>query len=233
MALDANIQSRIVSLTDAHWSEHVHDAGFAELTEGKETGQRIAAYVDERTCDLLKVNLDTRYEGDSKGRTRERSMGDIWVRSQGIYNPINVKAGLQNMRSRPNVVAMQKLLDYILNRWIDSYYLLIVKFDLSAGMSHKTYFIDILDWIDFIRYDAGPGQIMLREQDLYDELDAGRVPDSRNIFEKAEALFELFERQVQTLIANRRERLNRQRALSREFQRTDFTVDQSQVKFVP
>jgi len=233
MALDANVQSRIISLTDAHWSEHVHDAGFAELTEGKETGHRIADYVDDRTCALLKVNLDTRYEGDQRGRIRKRSMGDIWVRSQGIYNPINVKAGLQNMRGQPNVVSMQKLLHYILNRWIDSYYLLIVKFDLSAGMSHKSYFIDILDWIDFITYDAGPGQIMLREQDLYDELDAERVPDSRTIFEKVEALFELFERQLQALFANRQERLNRQRALSREFHGTDFIVDQSQMKFVP
>ena len=169
MALEANFQSRIISLTNAHWSEHVHDVGFAELTEGKETGHRIADYVDDRTCALLKVNLDTRYEGDQRGRiSRKRSMGDIWVRSQGIYNPINVKAGLQNMRGQPNVVSMQKLLDYILNRWIDSYYLLIVKFDISAGMSHKSYFIDMLDWLDFITYDAGPGQIMLREQDLYD-----------------------------------------------------------------
>lgn len=233
MALSADIQTKIITLTDAHWSEHVHDAGFAELTEGKETGHRIADYVDDRTCALLKVNLDTCYEGDSKGRVRKRSMGDIWVRSQGVYNPINVKSGLQDMRGQPNVVSMQKLLDYILNRRIDSYYLLIVKFDLSASVSHKLHFIDMLDWIDFVTYDAGPGQIMLREQDLYDELDAGRVPDGRTIFEKVDALFDLFERQLQALFANRQERLNRQRALSRQFQRTPFAVDQSRMRFVP
>ena len=233
MTLSADVQSKIISLTNSHWTEHVHDAGFSELTEGKETGHRIADYVDDRTCSLLKVNLDTRYEGDSKGRIRKRSMGDIWVRSQGIYNPVNVKSGLQDMRGQPNVVSMQKLLDYILNRRIDSYYLLIVKFDLSASVSHKLYFIDMLDWIDFVTYDAGPGQIMLREQDLYDELDAGRIPDSRTIFEKVDALFDLFERQLQALFANRQERLSRQRALSRQFQRAPFAVDQSQMKFVP
>ena len=160
-------------------------------------------------------------------------MGDIWVRSQGIYSPVNVKSGLQGMRGQPNVVSMQKLLDYILNRRIDSYYLLIVKFDLSASVSHKLYFVDMLDWIDFVTYDAGPGQIMLREQDLYDELDAGRVPANRTIFEKVDALFNLFERQLQALFANRQERLSRQRALSRQFQSAPFTVDQSQMKFVP
>ena len=127
MGISNDVHSRIATLTDAHWAKHIHDTGFAELIEGKELGHRIADYVDDRTCALLKVNLDTRYEGDRNGRIKKRSMGDIWVRSQGIYNPINVKSGLQNMRGQPNVVSMQKLLDYILKRWIDSYHLLIVK----------------------------------------------------------------------------------------------------------
>ena len=39
----------------------------------------MADYVDDRTCSLLKVNLDTRYEGNRKGEVRKRSMGDIWA----------------------------------------------------------------------------------------------------------------------------------------------------------
>ena len=227
-------QSSIASLTNSHWAEHIHDASFAELIAGKEPGHRIADYVDDRTCALLKVNFDTRYEGDRRGGIRKRSMGDIWVHSQGIYNPINVKSGLQDMRGQPNVVSMQKLLDYILKRWIDSYYLLIVKFDISEQIaSHKLYFIDVLDWIDFITYDAGPGQIMLREQDLYDELGGTGVPAQRTIFEKVDALFDLFERQLRALFTNRQERLERQRAMSKQFQQTPFSVDQSQMEFVP
>ena len=232
MGISAEVQSRIVSATNAHWADHVHDAGFAELLEGKEQGHRLAHYVDDRTCALLKVNLDTRYEGDRNGQVKKRSMGDIWVRSQGIFNPINVKSGLQDMRGQPNVVSMQKLLDYLLRRWIDSYHLLIVKFDLSAGISHKLYFIDVLDWIDFITYDAGPGQIMLREQDLYSELDSNGVPPSRTVFEKVDALFKLFERQLQALFANRQERLDRQRSLTTAFQNQPFLVNQSAMRFV-
>ncbi len=159
-------------------------------------------------------------------------MGDIWVSSHGVYNPINVKAGLQAMRGQPNVVSMQKLLDYVLKRWIDSYYLLIIKFDLSTAITHRVYFIDLLDWLDFITYDAGPGQIMLREQELYDELDAGRVPEHRTIFEKVESLFVLFERQLRALFANRQQRLDRQRAMAQEFRQEEFIVDQSEMKFV-
>lgn len=235
MALSPAVQRRIETLTNEHWAAHVHDVGFRELTSGKETGHRIADYVDDRTCSLLKVNLDTRHESDGKGRIRKRSMGDIWALSRGIYNPINVKSGLQHMNGQPNVVSMQKLLDYIiLKRWIDSYYLLIIKFDLSStnDITHKLYFIDLLDWLDFITYDAGPGQIMLREQALYDRIDSNGLPANRTIFEKVEVLFDLFERQLNSLFSNRKDRLNRQRDLSLQFQRSKFVVDQSRMMFV-
>ena len=233
MAISIDTQSRIIDLTNAHWAEHVRDESFAELIIGKEPGHRMADYVDDRTCALLKINLDTRYEGNGKGAIRKRSMGDIWIRSQGIYNPINVKSGLQAMKGQPNVVSMQKLLDYVLKRRIDSYYLLIIKFDLSTNITHKSYLIDLLDWTEFITYDAGPGQIMLREQELYDKLDTGYTLQYRTIFEKVESLFRLFERQLQALFSNRQQRLARQRTLAQSFQQAKFVVDQSQLEFVP
>lgn len=232
MPLLPDVQRRVENLTNAHWKEHVGDAGFAELIAGKEPGHRIADYVDDRTCALLKVNLDTRYEGDGKGSHRMRSMGDIWVHSNGMYNPINIKSGLQNMKGQPNVVSMQKLLDYILKRWIDSYYLLIIKFDMSRN-THKLYFIDLLDWLDFITYDAGPGQIMLKEQDLYEAIESKRTPEYKDIFEKVEVLFDLFERQLKALFTNRQQRISRQREMSQEFRNSNFIVDQTSMEFVP
>ena len=70
MGISQQVQSKIVALTNAHWAEHVHDAGFAELVKGKEPGHRIADYVDDRTCALLKVKFDTRYEGDATDASR-------------------------------------------------------------------------------------------------------------------------------------------------------------------
>ena len=175
----------------------------------------------------------TRYEGNGRGEIRKRSMGDIWVRSRGIYNPVNVKAGLQGMNGQPNVVSMKRLLDYILRRQIDSYYLLIVKFDLSETITHKLYLIDLLEWTDFITYNAGPGQIMLRERELYSALDSGHVPEDQTIFEKVDSLFSLFERQLRALFVSRRERLESQRILAREFEQSLFVVDQSQMEFIP
>ncbi len=233
MALDKNLQDRIVNLTDQHWSKHVQDRGFAELIDGKEPGHRMADYVDDRTCSLLKVNLDTRYEGDTKGSPRKRSMGDIWISSQGIFNPINVKTGLQAQNGQPNVVSMQKLLDYLFNRWIDSYHLLIIKFAISDDITHKSYLIDLLDWTDYITYDAGPGQIMLKEKDFFDAFDSGHIPRMRPVKEKVESLFLLFENQLRALIVNRQDRIHRQRSMFQEFRRNDFVVNQSNMRFVP
>lgn len=226
-------------MVNEHWASHVRDSGFVELIDGKEPGHHIADYVDDRTCSLLKVNLDTRYEGDRKGGPLKRSMGDIWVQSRGIFNPVNVKSGLQGRKGQPNVVSMRKLLNYMFQHRIDSYYLLMVKFSIAEEtspaeeISHQAYLFDLLDWLEFVTYDAGPGQIMLREQEFYDAFDTGRQPRARSIQQKVTVLFDLFEEQVQALIDNRLERLHNQRQMLAAFLSTDFAVNQAGMRFVP
>ena len=160
-------------------------------------------------------------------------LGDIWISSQGIFDPINVKSGLQAQNGQPNVVSMQKLLDYLFSGWIDSYHLLIIKFAISDDITHKSYLIDLLDWTDYITYDAGPGQIMLKEKDFYDAFDSGRIPRMRPVKEKVESLFQLFENQLRALIVNRQGRIDRQRSMFQEFLRNDFVVNQSNMRFIP
>lgn len=233
MSIDRVLQDQIVRLTNEHWAAHVKDAAFAELVSGKEPGHRMADYVDDRTSALLKVNLDTRYEARANGSPKKRSMGDVWVHSNGIFNPVNIKSGEQGMNGQPNMVSMQKLLDYIFRSWIDSYYLLIVKFDLSEQITHKAFLIDLLDWTDYITYDAGPGQIMLRENEFYDAHESGHRPQGRPIIEKVDSLFTCFEEGVKSLFANRQQRFDRQNKLFDCFKNKPFVVDQSEMTFVP
>ena len=220
-------------MTERHWREHVRNRGFADLIAGKEPGHRMADYVDDHTTALLKVKLDTRHEGTTAGSVRKRSMGDIWIHSQGMFNPINIKSGLQNMSGQPNLVSMQKLLDYLFRRWIDSYYLLVIKFALGPDITHRVFLVDLLDWIDFLAYDAGPGQIMLWEEDFYRAHAEGHEPPHRTVVEKAEHLFDMFERQLRALFENRKRRLVRQRRLLDDFGTADFVVGQSSMRFLP
>lgn len=233
MAITNATQSQIISLADEYWSAHVREEDFVQLISGKEPGHRMADYVDDQTTSLLKVSsLITRYEASANGRIKKRSMGDVWVQSNGILNPVNVKSGLLRTNGQPNVVSMQKLLNYIFNRWIDSYYLLVIKFHQNNEITHKSYLIDLLDWVDFITYDAGPGQIMLHERDFYEAFDSGQIPRERTIVEKTEFLFQLFERQLISLFTNRKERLERQKDMLDGFRDPEFTVDQSNMTFV-
>jgi hypothetical protein len=164
---------------------------FQNLFRGKEIGHRIADYVDENTTAMLEQNFDVQHEVNPKGKKRSRSMGDVWVKSNGIYNPINVKAGEAGMNGQPNMVSLTKLIEAILHEQVDSYYLLIVKMDSldspsKLGVVAKTvitphvYLVDMLDYLDFITFDSGPGQAMLKEKQFYAAHQSGRMPPQRS-----------------------------------------------------
>ncbi len=232
--LENTTHKKILDLTNRYWKKHTKETTFSRLVSGKEPGHRMADYVDDKTVSLLKIEFDTRYEANSRGQIKRRSMGDVWIHSNGMYNPVNVKSGEQLKNGQPNVVSMQKLLDYIFKRWIDSYYLLIVKFHLGNSIEHKAYLIDLLDWLEFIAFDAGPGQIMLREADFYQAHESGIRPRSSDISSKVEKLFSIFERGMRNLLTNREKRLQRQRGLFQAFATAgEFTIDQSEMNFIP
>jgi hypothetical protein len=109
-----------------------------------------------------------------------------------------------------------------------------VKFRLAPPIAHRVYLIDLLDWLDFVAFDAGPGQIMLREADFYDAYEGGARPSGATIQGKVEKLFSRFEDATQRLFNNRQKRLDRQRGLLKAFTaESAFVVDQSSMHFVP
>lgn len=166
--LDPETAQRVLALTIDYWNAHVKHPDFVGLASGKEIGHRIADYVDERTTKLIMDNFPTARQYSRNGKIRDRSMGDIWVSSNGIYNPINVKAGEAGKKGQPNMVSLKRLLRALLLHQIDSYYLLIVKMVImKANISPVVYLVDILDQLDYTTYNAGPGQIMLKERQFY------------------------------------------------------------------
>lgn len=206
---------------------------FRALFSGKEIGHRIADYVDERTTQMLEESFTAVHELDSAGRVRARSMGDLWLQSGGIYNPINVKAGEAGKNGQPNMVSLTKLLDALLRHQIDSYYLLIVKMRLSSvpasaevpesrltpdEIAANVYLVDMLEYLDYITFDAGPGQTMLRERQFYEAADSGWRPPKQTIGNKVSRLIDLLEDGDRRLIENRRKKMERLRAGFLEYQ---------------
>jgi hypothetical protein len=206
--IDAETREKIVAHTKKFWEEHVTTQQFTAMASGKEIGHRIADYVDDQTVSYLKVDSDVNVmsQVDVHGSTIKRSMGDLWVYSNNMYNPVNIKSGITT-NGNPNVVSLGKLIRALFAHQIDSYYLLIVKTPLVdgsiVGTTPKVFLIDLLDYLDFINFDAGPGQTMLKEKELYAELLKDTPPPILNTEQKVQKCMEILEDGFQRLIANR------------------------------
>lgn len=183
----------------AFWKEKAQDRHFIEMAKGKEIGHRIADYVDEKTTSFLHAHYSAAFERDKSGSKKPRSMGDVWIEENNFYHPVNIKTGVSGTNGQPNMVAMRKLLKCLLQRQIDSYYLLMVKF--ADGLP-TVYFLDMLDYIEFLSFDSGPGQIMLRAQDFFEQFESHNIA-TRNLLTKAEYLMEMLKEGDERLQANR------------------------------
>ena len=110
-----------------YWEKLARTKQFIDLAQGKEIGHRIADFVDEKTASFIHANYDAAFEKNVRGQKKMRSMGDVWLKADDIYHPINIKTGISDT-GQPNMVALRKLLRSILGCQIDSYYLLMIKF---------------------------------------------------------------------------------------------------------
>lgn len=220
--------AKILQQTSKLWKEKVQTSSFLELTRGSERGHRIADYVGDVTASLLKTRFETRFQTSRVGIQRSRSMGDIWLRCGGIYNPINVKTGEFGKNGQPNIVSLKKLLRALLADQIDGYYLLIVKFNLGNPPSCHPYFIDLLEHLDFSTFDSGPGQMMLKERDFYAATSQGWKPGRLSLRKKIRVLFAKLEAGEKRLALNRKRDLDKLRQYYKAYRdHPKHTLDQS------
>jgi hypothetical protein len=244
----SNEHSRIIlTATKNLWKEQVEVESFRAIFGGKEIGHRIADYVDQTTTNVILDEVPSMFEMKSNGKVMTRSMGDIWVKSNGIMNPLNVKAGEAGKNGQPNLVSLNKILSALLTRKIDSYYLLIIKFSadmdelaqlVKQGKSIKDkiqpqiYFVDMLDHLDHVVFDSGPGQLMLKEGAFYAFMEAGLTPPSLTLSEKIKRLVDLREDGDRRLIANRKATLETMRKNVEKFAKNpNRAIDQTGYHF--
>ena len=237
----------ILEATKTLWKEQVEVESFRTIFGGKEIGHRIADYVDQTTTNVILDEVPAMFEMKANGKVMTRSMGDIWIKSNGMMNPLNVKAGEAGKNGQPNLVSLNKILSALLTRKIDSYYLLIIKF--SADMEElarlvkqgksirdkiqpQIYFVDMLDYLDYVVFDSGPGQLMLREGNFYEAMDSGKQPPILTLPEKIKRLVDLREDGDRRLIANRKATLDKMRKNVEKFAKDpDKKIDQTGYHF--
>jgi hypothetical protein len=223
--LSLTTQRSITSETSDYWMTEVRKPEIIQIAKGKEIGHKLADLVDEKTTALLTVKYLTKHQHDLQDQKRSRSMGDMWLQDNGIYNPINVKTGIVGAEGQPNLVSLKKVLGAIMAQQIDSYYLLIVKMEIRPEeIAPSAYLIDMLDWMDYVTFDSGPGQMMLKAVKFFAEYSPERQP-TLGIRDKVKKLMNLYEDGERRLKENREHDLDRYRLeFSRFMAGGDFAV---------
>jgi hypothetical protein len=188
--------------------ELVTSQRFLDIAKGKEIGHRIADFVDGEVDSKLFTSfpLDTvKHEVDRNNEKIPRSMGDLWFKSNEIFNPINIKTGIVE-KGQPNICSLVRVFEKLVSHQIDSYYLLIIKFQPTGnGFIPKVYFFDILDYLDYVQYDSGTGQMMLKEDKFYKEFISYKIP-KLTLKEKVDKCFNIINNATDILILHRRQR---------------------------
>jgi hypothetical protein len=82
----------------------------------------------------------------------------------------------------------------------------------------RVYLVDMLDHLDVVNFDSGPGQLMLKEKQFYLKMSSEDKTDSLSLAQKIEKLIELKEKGDETLIANRLSRSKKLKELKREYE---------------
>jgi hypothetical protein len=201
-------QTRLIEVLRPHWEAEVISEDFERAVAGKEPGHRIADYAEERTVEFVAAEqLPVAYQYNPKKAQRDRSMGDFWLRSGNstIYNPVNVKTGIEKRGGQPNMVSLEKLTQALLAHEIDSYWLLLVRITATSPRAVTLKIINLLDYLQFIHFDAGPGQTMLKN-DVFYKYDGG--PQPLSIDQAVHALAEIRRDGNRRLLANREIKLN-------------------------
>src|SRR3989344_5141931 len=208
--LNLEMRQQIGKVATDFWKEEIQKPSFAEIAQGTEIGHRIADFVSDKTTGILSVKFTAMFQRNRVGHKVPRSMGDIWIVNEGIAHPVNVKASIADNGGQPNMVSLKKLLAALLEYRIDSYYLLFVKITNTDELfSAKVHFVDMLDYLDYVTFDSGPGQIMLRSKDFFQALENKKAPENKLLSQKVSGLVDLLEDGERRLIRNRRTTLKR------------------------
>lgn len=231
--LSASLQQQIRGSAAAFWAAHVATPEFAAVTAGKEVGHSAANYVDDRTAAHLSTFCDVEYQLRGDGTPSPRSQGDFWVVEDGVRHPVNVKFGLAGSESRPNVVSLKKVAAALAEHQIDSYWLLFVKVDRSGDTpTAEVDFVDLFDFLDYVAFDSGTGQLMLKAKEFIDHRANGGQGSTLPAAEVLDRLYTMLEDADRRLIEVRRKKREQLKAKIEAYRNSsDTVVDQSELSF--
>lgn len=165
-------QKYIISTVESFIESCLEESGFDPSV--KEPGHSYGEKVEEILAHKLS-SKDSRFTLPKKvkGKGKQtRQMGDLmWENTL-----INIKLGYEKGSGQPNMVSFTRFLEKFHNDEIDSYYILIINVSgkTKDTLTTSVYLFNLYDYLDYVHYDYGTGQIMLKEKQFFDAYDSNK-----------------------------------------------------------
>lgn len=129
-------------------------------SKSDELGHSHGPGVQKEVGRLLSEKYDVKYILNKDGSKPKRPFADNIL--EGFYNNVKFTA---TGDGNPNVGAMNRMIEHVLVKSNSEYYVIIIKY-LVDKKDWEVQFVNILQFIDCLIYDAGPGQIMMVQKNF-------------------------------------------------------------------
>jgi hypothetical protein len=127
-------------------------------SKSDELGHSHGPGVQKEVKKVLSKKYDIKEVVNKNGTKPKRPFADNILK--GFYN--NVKFTTTE-EGNPNLGSMNRMIKHVLKQSNSEYYVTIVKY-LANKKDCEVQFVNILQFIDCLTYDAGPGQIMITQK---------------------------------------------------------------------
>jgi hypothetical protein len=148
----------------------------------KEPGHTYGEKVEEKLVKKLVNQYPEKFSSPKKkkGKGKQtRKMEDLIWNSTRSY--INIKLGYEKGNGQPNMVSFTRLLKNYHSCEIDSYYIFIIDVTgkTKESLSTSLYMFNLYDYLDYVNYNYGTGQVMLKEKQFFDDYDSNKYFDNK------------------------------------------------------
>jgi len=157
----------------------LEESGFDPTVKepGHSYGEKVEEILAEKLVEKYpdKFSLPEKVKGGGK---QTRKMEDLIWKPNGDL--INIKLGYEKGNGQPNMVSFNRLYKNYCSGLIDSYWIFVI--DVSGktkdSLTTKTYLFNLYDYLDYVNYNYGTGQVMLKESHFFANYDPNVIFDN-------------------------------------------------------
>lgn len=186
------------------------------LSKKKEDGHSFAqSYVDYLVSQVLpKCETLKKYGFIIEDSTKEREHGDFYLVCESNNDKFvvssNGKLGMSQRLGQPNMCSIERAMNYLIDK--DFPYLVFKLRKVKDNFVFKVF--DLFNYLDVVRYDDGPGQLMISETKFFEKKEFKYLKTSEAIV----YLSNMNEKGYNSLFISRTKRYNKFQSIKKQYE---------------